>query len=341
MDSITQIILGSAVGKLAGGKKLGNKAALWGAIGGTIPDLDVLFGLIYDPVSYLMIHRGFSHSIFFAPLTAPIFALIPFVIHDKAKNAYKLWVSVFFWALFTHPFLDLFTGYGTQLLNPFSNYGFEINSLFIIDPIYTLILGSFLIRALFRVNTHRFISLIKKGLAYSSVYVFLTVGLKLYSHNFIHNQATQQGIQIESMMTIPGPLSSILWRGLIKSEAGFYETYFSVFDSRSDQLKFHFSPSQNPYPPRFNESRAVQTLRWFSKGYELVKTDLTSGNFKSYDLRFGTVKGWDGDYTGYVFEFYVFEDENGDITFEQRPGNFEITANDFKRLLLRSLSLEK
>lgn len=64
MDSLTQIILGATVGKLAGGNRLGNRAALWGTIGGTIPDLDVLLGLIYDPVSYLMIHRGFSHSIF-------------------------------------------------------------------------------------------------------------------------------------------------------------------------------------------------------------------------------------------------------------------------------------
>jgi len=43
MDSITQIVLGAAVGDAVLGKKIGNRAMVWGAIAGTIPDLDVLF----------------------------------------------------------------------------------------------------------------------------------------------------------------------------------------------------------------------------------------------------------------------------------------------------------
>ncbi|MFM8916554.1 MAG: metal-dependent hydrolase, partial [Bacteroidota bacterium] len=35
MDSLTQIVLGAAVGEVLLGKKLGNKAMLLGAIGGT------------------------------------------------------------------------------------------------------------------------------------------------------------------------------------------------------------------------------------------------------------------------------------------------------------------
>ena len=42
MDSLSQLVLGAAVGEAVLGRKLGNKAILWGAIGGTIPDLDVL-----------------------------------------------------------------------------------------------------------------------------------------------------------------------------------------------------------------------------------------------------------------------------------------------------------
>lgn len=340
MDSLTQIILGAAVGKIAGGKKLGNKAALWGAIGGTIPDLDVLLGLIYDPISYLMIHRGFSHSIFFAPLTAPLFALIPWFIYGKPKTTFLVWVNVMFWALFTHPFLDLFTGYGTQLLNPFSNFGFEINSLFIIDPIYTVLLGLFLVLGLKQTNLEKSISLIRKGLVYSSLYIFLTVGMKVYSHNVIRTHAERQNIQIESMMTIPGPFSSFLWRGLIKTDNGFYQTYFSVFDPSNDELTFHFTPNVDPYSTEFGQSRAVQTLRWFSKGYDLAELSDNPGEYKSYDLRFGTVKGWDGDYTGYVFVFYLLRDDSGEITFEQRPGNLEITGNDMTRLFRRTFSLD-
>jgi len=47
MDSLTQIVLGAAVAEAVGGKKLGNKAPLWGAIAGTIPDLDVFLRFFY------------------------------------------------------------------------------------------------------------------------------------------------------------------------------------------------------------------------------------------------------------------------------------------------------
>ena len=67
MDSVTQIALGAAVGEAVLGKKVGNKAVLWGAVAGTIPDLDVIPGYFMDTVARLDFHRGFSHSILFCP----------------------------------------------------------------------------------------------------------------------------------------------------------------------------------------------------------------------------------------------------------------------------------
>ena len=51
MDSLTQIVLGASVGELVLGKKIGNKSILWGAIAGTIPDLDVLLRYFTDEIS--------------------------------------------------------------------------------------------------------------------------------------------------------------------------------------------------------------------------------------------------------------------------------------------------
>ena len=41
MDSITQAVLGAAIGEAVLGKKIGNKGAILGAAVATIPDLDV------------------------------------------------------------------------------------------------------------------------------------------------------------------------------------------------------------------------------------------------------------------------------------------------------------
>ncbi|MDG1145628.1 MAG: metal-dependent hydrolase, partial [Flavobacteriales bacterium] len=68
MDSLTQIVLGAAVGELVLGKKIGNRAMVWGAVGGTIPDLDVLGKFFLTNIDNLAFHRGFSHSILFSLL---------------------------------------------------------------------------------------------------------------------------------------------------------------------------------------------------------------------------------------------------------------------------------
>jgi len=74
MDSLTQIVLGAAVGEAVLGKKVGNKALLWGAVAGTIPDLDVLSKLFVDDLTANEWHRGISHSLFFSLIMAPILA---------------------------------------------------------------------------------------------------------------------------------------------------------------------------------------------------------------------------------------------------------------------------
>ncbi|MBL7985752.1 MAG: metal-dependent hydrolase, partial [Flavobacteriales bacterium] len=74
MDSLTQIVLGAAAGEVVLGRKIGNKAILWGAIAGTIPDLDVLARSLYDPLRANELHRGITHSLFFSMVMAPILA---------------------------------------------------------------------------------------------------------------------------------------------------------------------------------------------------------------------------------------------------------------------------
>lgn len=73
MDSLTQMVLGAAVGELVLGRKAGNKAILWGAIAGTVPDLDVLSKLFFDDLRANEVHRGVTHSIFISAVLAPVF----------------------------------------------------------------------------------------------------------------------------------------------------------------------------------------------------------------------------------------------------------------------------
>lgn len=83
MDSLTQIVLGASMGEMVAGRKIGNRAMLWGAIAGTIPDLDVFGGLFgMSPEEKLAFHRGISHSFFFA-------VLAPLVLGFATQYLYK------------------------------------------------------------------------------------------------------------------------------------------------------------------------------------------------------------------------------------------------------------
>lgn len=100
MDSLTQIVLGAAVGEVVLGKKIGNKAMLWGAIAGTIPDLDVYQSLFYDKLTANELHRGFSHSILFSIIFAPLLAWL-------ARNREKWSLVGFITLILGYPFITI------------------------------------------------------------------------------------------------------------------------------------------------------------------------------------------------------------------------------------------
>jgi inner membrane protein len=74
MDSVSQIALGAAVGVATMGRRTAIwKAALWGAVAGTLPDLDVFIDH-GDPIRNMVLHRAETHAPFWLtryPLPRP------------------------------------------------------------------------------------------------------------------------------------------------------------------------------------------------------------------------------------------------------------------------------
>ena len=70
MDSLSQIVLGAAVGEVVLGRRIGNRAMVWGAVAGTIPDMDVLGKYFLSELDNLAFHRGISHSLLFCVVGA-------------------------------------------------------------------------------------------------------------------------------------------------------------------------------------------------------------------------------------------------------------------------------
>lgn len=89
-----------------------------GALLSILPDGDCA-GFYYDiPYGSTFGHRGFTHSILFAVLTASIAAAL-------LRGGWRAFAFLFLCAI-SHPLLDAFTngGRGVALLSPFSNHRF-------------------------------------------------------------------------------------------------------------------------------------------------------------------------------------------------------------------------
>lgn len=281
MDSLTQIVLGIATAELVAGKKLQNKTFLYGAILGTIPDLDIVVGKFLSDVNGVAIHRGLSHSLLFFAFLSPI---LGWVISKIEKNviSFKSASLLAFWCLVTHVLLDLFTSWGTQILWPL-DYRFALKTIFVIDPLYTIPL---LISLIFVWKNKEFLvrrKYVIRGLVISSSYLLLTCVLKLFAVKQFENALENQKLNYQELIVKPTAFNCILWNANIATSKGYYLADYSLFDSQA--IQFTFYPKNRKLEEKLLNSYDFQQLKKISEGWYLV----TEQNNRLYfnDLRFG------------------------------------------------------
>ncbi len=284
MDSVTQATLGAAVGEAVLGRKAGWKAPLWGAIAGTLPDLDVVAYPFLDEVAKLSWHRGPSHAFFYLTLAAPFVGWGISRLHRNI-GTWKQWTLLVYLGLVTHVLLDAFTVYGTQLFLPFSRFPVAWNTIAIIDPLYTLPLMIAVIAALLmRRGSSRRRLAVWLGLGLSTAYLFATVGIKMHVDSVTEESMSRQDITPRRYMTVPTLMNAILWQVTAEVDSGYLVSDYSLLDSDHD-LIFEFVPRNDSLLRPIENTRAVRMLRWFSKGYFAVSAP--DGRLLFHDLRFG------------------------------------------------------
>jgi inner membrane protein len=293
MDSVSQLALGASITVSVMGRRTAVwKAALWGGVAGTLPDLDALiyFG---DAVLNMVLHRGHSHGLFWLTLAAPLLAWVVTRLHGEGALFKRWWLALWL-ALFTHPLLDTFTIYGTQLLQPFSNHPFGIGSLFIIDPMYTLPLLVGLGVVLAR-KAHAGLGFNRGALAFSCVYIAWSVLAQLHVTQVAHAQLAQRGMPPGSLLVTPAPLNTLLWRVVHMVPGGYEEGFYSVFDG-GRAIAFDRFHSDAALDARLTGIESVERMRAFSKGF--YKVEQRGEDAVLADLRMGQEPG-------YVFTFRV------------------------------------
>ena len=286
MDSLTQLTLGAAVGEAALGRQIGNKALYWGAALGTLPDLDVLLNPFISNVTALGIHRGFSHSVLFWVLGALLIGTALHRLHRREAVPWTQWALMAGLVLSTHALLDAFTTYGTQLFVPITNYPVIFGTIFIIDPVYTLPMLLGVVVAWRRAPRSRIRYWANMtGLLISTTYLMLTIPSKMGAQQAFSRGFEQADLPIERTFTKPTAFNNVLWQVVGETEDAFYIGSYSHFDPRVP-TDFERIPKRHDLLADLPDTKALERLRWFSRGYYTVSQS-PNGTLYIHDLRFG------------------------------------------------------
>lgn len=307
MDSLTQIVLGGAVAAVVAPSKNRRAALLAGACLGTLPDVDSLLLLLADdPVVRMTVHRSFTHSLFVLPLLGwGIWWLFLRYGNGRVAASPRRWLWAIELALITHPLLDSFTVYGTQLWWPLRPHPTMWSSIFTIDPLYTVWLGLACVVAwLSRARKHAQRMLVL-GLMLSSGYL----GWSLLAKYWIDNRAEQvlatMGLADAPHFSGPTPFNTLLWQVVVMTPDGYLVGEHSLLSDRGPMRFTHYS-SQVAALAEVAQLPAVKRLGWYNRGFmrasvvndELLLSDLRMGLEQDYSFNFLVARRVDGQWQG-------------------------------------------
>lgn len=296
MDSLTHVAFGAAVGIGVMGRRTAPwKAALWGAVAATLPDLDVFIDH-GDPIRNMVQHRAETHALFWLTLASlPLGAAVARLHGEWA--IWRRWWLMMWLALVTHPLLDVMTVYGTRLALPFSDRPYGVGSVFIIDPLVTLPLLVGVGWALAGKGSRRGRIANGVGLALCAGYYAWGVAAQQQVERVARASLAAQGITAERLLVTPTAFNSLLWRVVAVGGEHFHEGFYSLLDAEP-RIAFDRFERGATLERVLHGDAGVRQVAAFSRGFYKLSADgpllLVS------DLRMGQEPA-------YVFTFAVAE----------------------------------
>jgi len=307
MDSLTQIVLGSTVAALAVPPAQRKRALIAGALLGTLPDLDtvpLLFLSDTDAVARMTEHRGASHSLLVLPFVGLFIWWLLRKSWQPVREASQRWFWAIQLALLTHPILDAFTVYGTQLLWPHPMSPVMWSSIWIVDLAYTLPLLTGCIVAWRAGAAPRGRRWLAAGLIVSSAYMTWSLVAKTLVERAAADSLAALGLADAAHFSVPLPLTTLLWRVVVMVPDGYWIGDRSLVADRGPMRFVHY-PSATAALALAGDVPVVQQLAWFNHGFmraevvdgELIISDLRMGMEPDYNFNFAVARqrgdgGW-------------------------------------------------
>jgi len=295
MDNVTHSLTGLMMSRALWGRGA-RGTALMMVLAANAPDLDVV-GWFGGSLSYLQMHRGYTHSLLCAPLVAavPLLLVRLFAGTQITQARYLACLG----GVLSHLLMDWTNVYGVRMLLPFSSRWLHLDITDIVDPwIWLILLVAVAAPALSgmvgsEISSRR-VKAPVRGWAKAALILLVlfeagrwvaharAVGI-LESHRFT-------GMPPTITAALPGRFAPWNWRGIVISPGQVYEVPVDLLDD------FDPGAGQSYYPvdylPEVSLARQTQPFRVFEGFNQLpfwrVTKVLDMNRVELIDLRFGT-----------------------------------------------------
>jgi inner membrane protein len=300
LDSLTHIVLGAAIGHQLLSNKIGKHAMFYGAIVGSLPDVDILFGWFTDPITAIEIHRGITHALVCFIFITPIISYLIKSLEKSKEISFSILNLFVFLTLVSHALLDVLTTWGTVFFWPLP-YKLAVQSVFVVDPLFTFPVLFGLLWSLFKKQLRPNII----GFSFGLAYLICGLGLKQYSLHQFETALKNKSIKYEAIQNKPSPLNTILWSANVKTSAGFYIGYFSLFDKKPISFQFF---SHNHHLVNDDLKKDVNFNRMVNISDDWYTISKFNNQLYFNDLRFGMM-GLDQK-SDFVFSYKIVKKNN-------------------------------
>lgn len=214
MDPITHTMTGAVLSRVGGDRKTPLATATL-ILAANAPDIDIYTVWTETSFGSIAFRRGWTHGPYFLALL-PLLITVLVLGWDRlvrrrrnpALAPVNAWwtFSLALLGTLSHPALDWLNTYGIRFLMPFSENWFAGDSVFIIDPIWWVLLATTLILA----KKGRSLRTVRRAAAVAALYPLTLIGLSRIGDALAVAEAERSGIEgLREVMYQPRPANPL------------------------------------------------------------------------------------------------------------------------------------
>ncbi len=218
MDTLTHILSGALLARATApregraGEPTTAQRILVGALACGFPDIDFVASFV-SPLTYLVNHRGLTHSLVALPLWALLIAWLAAKLLRQPRG-WRAFIGTAAMGVGLHIAGDLITTFGTILFSPFADARFGWGTTFIIDLWFSGIIIAGLVASSLRRDSRTPATVAFMVLV---AYVLFQALMKHQAAEFGRNYAKSQGMINARVSALPRAVSPFNWTVVVST----------------------------------------------------------------------------------------------------------------------------